>query len=43
VEEKIDAILRRIDPEGGDWTVAELDRKFSRQPDEPPAHRFREA
>lgn len=41
VEEKIDAILRRIDPENGDRTVRELDARFERQPDEPPQHRFR--
>jgi hypothetical protein len=43
VEEKIDAILRRIDPESGDRTIAELDRRFERQPDDPPEHRFRGA
>ena len=43
VEEKIDAILRRIDPEGGDKMIAELDRRFERQPDDPPEHRFRGA
>jgi hypothetical protein len=39
-EEKLDAILRRIDPENGDRIIAELDRKFARQPDDPPAARF---
>ena len=43
VEEKIDAILRRIDPESGDRTIAELDRRFERQPDDPPEHRWRES
>jgi hypothetical protein len=43
VEEKIDAILRRVDPDGGDRLLAELDRRFERQPDEPPEHRFRGA
>jgi hypothetical protein len=43
VEEKIDAILRRIDAENGERTIAELDRRFERQPDEPPEHRFRGA
>ena len=36
-------VLRRIDPESGDRTIAELDRRFERQPDDPPEHRFREA
>jgi hypothetical protein len=39
-EEKLDAILRRIDPENGDRIIAELDRKFARQPDDPPVVRF---
>jgi hypothetical protein len=43
VEEKIDAILRHIDPEKGERTIAELDRRFERQPDDPPEHRFRHA
>jgi hypothetical protein len=41
MEDKIDAILRKIDPQEGEQTIAELDHRFSRQPDEPPAHRFR--
>jgi hypothetical protein len=41
VEDKIDAILRKIDPERGAQIIAELDQKFARQPDDPPAHRFR--
>lgn len=40
VEDKIDAILCKIDPEGGARTIAELDKKFARQPDDPPAQRF---
>lgn len=40
VEDKIDAILRKVDPEHGEQTIAELDQRFARQPDEPPAHRF---
>jgi hypothetical protein len=43
VEEKIDAILRPIDPEAGDRVIAELDRRFERQPDDPPEHRFQGA
>jgi len=43
VEEKIDAILRRVAPNDGDRIVAELDRRFERQPDDPPEHRFRGA
>jgi hypothetical protein len=39
-EEKIDAILRGIDPEKGEQIIAELDQKFARAPDQPPAHRF---
>ena len=41
MEDKIDAILRKVDPQGGEQTIAELDHRFARQPDEPPAHRFR--
>ena len=41
LEDKIDAILRKVDPERGAQIVAELDQKFARQPDDPPAHRFR--
>ena len=41
VEDKIDAILRKVDPERGAQIIAELDKKFARQPDNPPAHRFR--
>jgi hypothetical protein len=37
--ERIDAILRRVHPEG-ERIVAELDRRFERQPDDPPQHRF---
>ena len=40
VEDKIDAILRKIDPERGEQIIAELDEKFARQPDEPPRQRF---
>jgi hypothetical protein len=40
LEEKVDALLRPIDPETGNQTIAMLDRKFARQPDEAPAHRF---
>ena len=39
VEEKIDAILRQVHP-AGERIVAELDRRFERQPDDPPQHRF---
>jgi hypothetical protein len=42
VEDKIDAILRKIDPERGEQVIAELDEKFARQPDEPPRQRFAE-
>jgi hypothetical protein len=41
LEDKIDAILRKVDPERGAQIIAELDQKFARQPDDPPAHRFR--
>jgi hypothetical protein len=41
LEDKIDAILCKVDPERGAQIVAELDQKFARQPDDPPAHRFR--
>jgi hypothetical protein len=41
VEERIDAILRHVDPTNGDRTIAQLDRKFERQPDDPPENRFR--
>lgn len=40
VEDKIDAILRKVDPEKGAQIIAELDHRFARQPDEPPAERF---
>ncbi|MGE0258328.1 MAG: DUF6766 family protein [Alphaproteobacteria bacterium] len=40
VEDKIDAILRKIDPERGEQIIAELDEKFAQQPDEPPRQRF---
>ena len=40
VEDKIDAILRKLDPERGEQIIAELDEKFARQPDEPPRRRF---
>lgn len=40
VDDKIDAILRKIDPEHGAQIIGELDRKFARQPDQPPAERF---
>jgi hypothetical protein len=39
-EEKLDAILRKVDPDRGDQIIAELDRRFARQPDEPPEKRF---
>ena len=29
-EEKLDAILQKLDPEGGDKTIARLDRKYPR-------------
>ena len=31
-EAKIDLILRRLDPQGAEQAIAELDTKFSRQP-----------
>lgn len=43
LEEKIDAILRRVDPERGGQTIEQLDRRFERQPDDPPEHRFQAA
>jgi hypothetical protein len=41
LEDKIDAILRKLDPENGERIITELDRRFARQPDEPPEQRFR--
>jgi hypothetical protein len=41
IEDKIDAILRTLDPKEGERIIAELDRRFARQPDEPPEKRFR--
>jgi hypothetical protein len=40
IEDKIDAILRKVDPHAGDQIIADLDRKFARQADEPPEQRF---
>jgi hypothetical protein len=40
-EEKLDAILRKLDPENGEKIIAHLDRKFARQPDDPPQTRFK--
>jgi hypothetical protein len=40
LEAKLDAVLRKVDPERGDRVIAELDRTFCKQPDEPPAHRM---
>ena len=40
MEEKVDAILRKLDPEQGGQIIAELDRKFERTAEEPPMHRF---
>jgi hypothetical protein len=41
LEDKIDAILRTVDPDRGAQIIAELDQRFARQPDEPPEQRFR--
>ena len=40
LEAKLDAILRKVDPDKGERLIAELDDTFCRQPDEPPAHRL---
>jgi hypothetical protein len=40
LEAKLDAILRKVDPETAERLIAELDHTFCRQPDEPPAHRL---
>ena len=40
LEEKVDAVLRQVDPEHGARIIAELDEKFARQHDQPPAHGF---
>jgi hypothetical protein len=40
LEEKVDALLRRVDPDNGPRIIAELDEKFARQPEEPPLHKF---
>jgi hypothetical protein len=40
MEAKIDAILRRVDPEDGDGVISDLDERYSgRHTDEPHAHR----
>jgi hypothetical protein len=39
LEAKLDAVLRKVDPDKADRLIAELDHTFCRQPDEPPAHR----
>ena len=40
MEAKLDAVLRKLDPDKADRLIAELDDTFCRQPDKPPAHRF---
>src|SRR5918998_4540546 len=40
VEAKLDAILRKLDPDKADRLIADLDHVFCRQPDEPPASRL---
>lgn len=41
LEDKVDAILRTLDPKYGPQIIADLDHRFCRTPDEPPAHRLR--
>jgi hypothetical protein len=40
LEAKLDAVLRKVDPEQAERLISELDQTFCRQPDEPPAHRL---